>query len=129
MKQSRYMTRAMKSRDPRFQRILGKLGHVPAPATDNEIIHGPRASQVETVEVEVADNVETAAVPDPVPEAEPESDPTVEEVAEKPAKAENPVRRKPSAKLDHDDSGKAGSSRKKAAKEGRYKRRDMKAED
>lgn len=29
MKSSSYMTRAMRAKDPRFARILGKLGHVP----------------------------------------------------------------------------------------------------
>jgi hypothetical protein len=37
MKSSMYMTRALRARDPRFARVLGKLGHAPiGPVVDAE---------------------------------------------------------------------------------------------
>jgi hypothetical protein len=106
MKTSSYMTRALKAKDPRYARILGRLGYEAAAPVAEEVDEIP-----DPVEAAPAKSVEKAAVELHAP-------------AVKPKRA---ARKAPKA-LDHDDSGKAGGSRKSTAKAGRYKTRALKAE-
>lgn len=102
---SRYMTRALRSRDPRFARVLAKLGH-DAPARRIEKPAPQRAVAIEqepektAPDLKVAETTQTPGPSEPVTPA-----------------AHDP--------LDHDGDGRKGGSLPKR----RYRRRDMKAED
>jgi hypothetical protein len=130
MKSSRYMDRAMRSRDPRFARILGRLGHEPTKViVDASPEDGTR--RIESVEtIETPPTGEPADAREPVDAA---TDAPGKETApvkpESPAAAEKPAKPARPAKKQADDDGSATRSRKKTAKGGRYKTRAMKAED
>jgi len=110
MKTSSYMTRAMKSKDPRYARILGRLGYeVAQAAPEAEEIPAPVARQLGS-----APPLQPVA-PDPAPE--PKAAPA--KPVSKPKKAK-PVK----AQTTKDK----GSKPKATAKTGRYKTRALKAE-